>query len=91
MASTRGHGWDDGAVARRTYLDRPVAGAAPTDSADQLLQRRRLAEAEVEELKVRQFSASRTATEFERRYRAPRVGRDIRADQTREHAPTADT
>jgi hypothetical protein len=73
----------DGALASRTYLDRPDPGAAPTDEVlvDLLLQQASLA-AEVEELQVKRafMSAGEYAREFERVMVAlARVTRAIRA------------
>jgi hypothetical protein len=74
---------DDGALASRTYLDAPDAGAAPTDEVlVDLLQRRASLNAEIEELQIKKafMSADEYAREFERVMLAlARVGRDIKA------------
>ena len=73
----------DGAVASRTYLDVPAAGAPPTDEVlVELLQRRASLVAEVEELQIKKafMSPDEYAREFERIMVAlARVGRGIRA------------
>jgi hypothetical protein len=73
---------EDGALARRTYLDRAAAGAPPTDDVlIELLHRQASLLAEVEELQVKKafLSATEYAREFERVMIAlARVSRDIR-------------
>ena len=73
----------DGAVASRTYLDVPAAGAPPTDEVlVELLQRRASLTAEVEELQIKKafMSPDEYQREFERIMIAlARTGRDIRA------------
>jgi hypothetical protein len=73
----------DGAVATRTYLDAPAAGAPPTDEVlVELLQQRASLHAEVEELQIKKafMAPDEYAREFERVMLAlARVSRDIRA------------
>jgi hypothetical protein len=73
---------DDGAVATRTYLDAPAAGAPPTDEVlVELLQQRASLNAEVEELQIKKafMAPDEYAREFERVMLAlARVSRDIR-------------
>jgi hypothetical protein len=75
----------DGSVASRTYLDRALPGAAPTDEVMlKLLQRRTALETEAEELKIRRsfLPPDEYAREFERlMIELARVSRDIRARQ----------
>ena len=75
-------GGDDGSMASRTYLDQPVAGAAPTDEVLlQLLQKRASLESEVEELRIRRsfIPQAEYQKEFERiMIELARVARDIR-------------
>jgi hypothetical protein len=73
---------EDGSVASRTYLDQPVAGAAPTDEVLlQLLQKRAALEAEVEELRIRRnfMRPEEYQKEFERiMIDLARVAREVR-------------
>jgi hypothetical protein len=73
---------DDGSAASRTYLDRPIPGAAPTDEELlRLLQRRAALEAEIEELKIRRsfLQPGEYQKEFERiMVELARVSRDVR-------------
>lgn len=73
----------DGAYASRVYLDENLPGAAPTDEALlELLQRKSLVEAELDELKIRRafLPAEEYAKEFERLIiELAKVSRDIRA------------
>jgi hypothetical protein len=74
---------DDGSVASRTYLDRPVPGAAAaTDEVLlQLLQKRASLEAELEELRIRRtfLAPGDYQKEFERiMIELARVSRDVR-------------
>ena len=73
---------DDGSLASRTYLDQPVADAAPTDEVLlNLMQKRAALEAEVEELKVKKtfMQPAEYESEFERIMIAlARISRDIR-------------
>ncbi|HXW05702.1 MAG TPA: hypothetical protein VD833_10755 [Vicinamibacterales bacterium] len=74
---------EDGSSASRTYLDRPMPGAAPTDEVLLgLLQRRAALEAEAEELKIRRsfLPPDEYRREFERiMIELARVSRDVRA------------
>ena len=74
---------EDGALARRTYLDTPHPGAEPTDDLlVDLLQRRASLAAEVEELQIKKafMSPAEYAREFERLMIAlARVSRDLRS------------
>lgn len=73
---------DDGSLASRIYLDRPMPGAAPTDEVLlKLLQSKARLEAEAEELKVRKtfLPTAEYAREFERiMIELARVSRDVR-------------
>jgi hypothetical protein len=60
---------EDGSIASRTYLDRPLPGAAPTDEVlVKLLQKRASLEAEIEELQIRRrfMPSEEYKQEFER-------------------------
>lgn len=74
---------DDGSRASHVYLDRPIAGAPPTDDVlVKLLQRRAAIEAELDELKIRRsfLRAEEYQKEFERlMIELARAARDIRA------------
>jgi hypothetical protein len=73
---------DDGPTASRTYLDQPAAGAPPTDEVLlDLLQKRTVLEAEIEELKVRKsfMLPGEYQKEFERlMVELARVSRGVR-------------
>ena len=73
----------DGSLASRTYLDKPLPGAAPTDEVMlKLLQQRAALEAEVEELQIKKafMQAAEYAGEFERlMIELAKVSRAIRA------------
>lgn len=75
-------GGEDGSIASRTYLDRPLPGAAPTDEVLlQLLQKRGSLEAELEELRIRRsfLPPEEYQKEFERiMIELARVSRDVR-------------
>lgn len=74
---------EDGSLASRTYLDRPVPGAAPTDEVlVKLLQKRASLEAEIEELQIRRriMPSEEYQQEFERlMIDLARTAREIRA------------
>ena len=74
---------EDGSRASHVYLDRPLAGAAPTDEVlVKLLQRRAAIEAELEELKIRRsfLRPDEYQKEFERlMVDLARVTREVRA------------
>lgn len=73
---------DDGSVASRTYLDRTLPGAAPTDDVLlKLLQRKTTLEVEADDLRIRKtfLTPAEYAREFERiMIELARVSRDIR-------------
>ena len=73
---------DDGSVASRTYLDRTLPGAAPTDDVLlKLLQRKTTLEVEADDLRIRRtfLAPAEYAREFERiMIELARVSRDIR-------------
>jgi hypothetical protein len=72
----------DGSLASRTYLDKPIPGAAPTDEVMlKLLQQRAALEAEAEELQIKRvfMSPAEYAAEFERvMIELARVSRAVR-------------
>jgi hypothetical protein len=74
---------EDGSRASHVYLDKPLAGAAPTDEVlVKLLQRRAAIQAELEELKIRRsfLRSDEYQKEFERlMVELARVTRDVRA------------
>jgi hypothetical protein len=73
---------EDGSRASHVYLDRPLAGALPTDEVlVKLLQRRAAVQAELEELKIRRsfLRADEYQKEFERlMVELARVNRDVK-------------
>jgi hypothetical protein len=73
---------EDGSTASRTYLDRPIAGAPPTDEVLlDLLHKRSVLEGEIEELKIRKsfMLPAEYQKEFERlMIELARIGRSVR-------------